>query len=249
MQGLDKASPSVDLPDSRTLAGRVRLNGRVELAVHPVDSSRWGDLTELFGPSGATRGCWCMARRLSSRERENAGNAENRAAMESLVRDGQPVGVLGYVDESPVAWCAVAPRSAYQAIIRSRTLPIDERDDATIWAINCLFVKAGHRKQSLTTPMIEAAVEYARRSGARIVEAYPVETPPGDLSFGLVGMFLDAGFEVYERDRTTSKRNVVVRRMLPRRSPGRTTRLLCRRQTEFLHRRRNHDHDDHSGGK
>lgn len=186
----------------------------MDIVIHPVERARWDDLTELFGRSGGSRGCWCMARRLPSAQLTTNGNAENRAALADLVQQGTPVGLIGYRDGNPAAWCAVAPRTEYYAIIRSRTLPIDEPDDESIWAVNCLFVKRGYRGQGLTLPMIEAAVEYARGSGARIVEAYPVQTPPGDFGRGLLSTFLAAGFTVYGKERTTSRRNVVVRRGL-----------------------------------
>jgi GNAT superfamily N-acetyltransferase len=184
------------------------------MEVHTVDQARWDDLVELFGPSGGTRGCWCMARRLPSREVARNGSAENRAALESFVQAGVPVGLIGYVDQRPAAWCAVAPRPEYHAIIHSRTLPIDDPADDTIWAVNCLFVKAGYRGRGLTLPMIEAAVEYARSLGARLIEAYPVKTMPGDPGRGVLTTFLDAGFTPYAEPRTQAKRNVVVRRTL-----------------------------------
>jgi GNAT superfamily N-acetyltransferase len=190
------------------------LNSRMDMAIHPVDHARWDDLTELFGPSGGSRGCWCMARRLPSKVLATNTSADNRAALERLVRENVPVGLIGYLDERPAAWCAVAPRPEYYAVVHSRTLPVDDPDDGSIWAINCLFVKSGYRRQGLTLPMIEAAIEYAGRSGARMVEAYPVQTPPGDLGRGLLSTFLAAGFSVYGKERTTSRRNVVVRRSL-----------------------------------
>jgi hypothetical protein len=98
----------------------------MELVARGVDEGRWDDLVELFGPSGGTRGCWCMARRLPAAEVAANGGTENRAALEGFVRAGTPVGLIGYVDERPVAWCAVAPRTEYYAIVHSRTLPIDE---------------------------------------------------------------------------------------------------------------------------
>lgn len=182
------------------------------IAVRVVDAGRWDDVVELFGPRGGTRGCWCMARRLPASQVNANGNAENRAALEEFVRTGSPVGVIGYVDDQPAAWCAVAPRTEYYAVLHSRTLPIDEPDDDTIWAINCLFVKSGFRGQGATQPMVEAAVEYARASGARIVEAYPIKSMPGDSGRGMLSTFLSAGFTVYGEDRTNAKRNVVVRR-------------------------------------
>ncbi|MET9276125.1 GNAT family N-acetyltransferase [Kribbella sp. NPDC003557] len=186
----------------------------MDLVARAVDQARWDDLVELFGPSGGTRGCWCMARRLPSAQATANGSAENRAALEGFVAAGSPVGLIGYVDARPAVWCAVAPRTEYYAIVHSRTLPIDDPDDDTIWAINCLFVKSGYRRQGLTSPMIDAAVEYARSSGARIVEAYPIKTLPGDPGRGLLSTFLAAGFTQHAENRTTARRNVVVRRTL-----------------------------------
>jgi GNAT superfamily N-acetyltransferase len=155
-----------------------------------------------------------MARRLPSAQVAANGSAENRAALQSFVESGSPVGLIGYVDERPAVWCAVAPRAEYHAIVHSRALPIDDPGDESIWAINCLFVKRGYRRQGLTSPMIDAAVEYARSSGARIVEAYPVKALPGDPGRGVLSTFLAAGFTTYAEDRTSARRNVVVRRTL-----------------------------------
>ncbi|MER7251816.1 hypothetical protein [Kribbella sp. NPDC000426] len=137
--------------------------------VHPVDQARWDDLVELFGPSGATRGCWCMARRLPPRE--FGGSDENRAALEGFVQAGMPVGLIGYVDGRPAAWCAVAPRPEYYAIVHSRTLPIDDPDDDTIWAVNCLFVKRGYRGRARRRGL--SGEDDAGRSGARRAEHIP----------------------------------------------------------------------------
>ncbi|HWD79623.1 MAG TPA: GNAT family N-acetyltransferase [Kribbella sp.] len=184
------------------------------LVTRVADRATWDDLVELFGPSGGTRGCWCMARRLPAATVAANGSAENRAALRDLVQAGEPVGLIGYVENRPAAWCAVAPRPEYYAVVHSRTLLIDEPDDRTIWAINCLFVKRGYRGQGLTLPMIEAAVDHARTAGARAVEAYPIKTMPGDPGRGVLSTFLTAGFVVHAEHRTTAKRSVVVRRPL-----------------------------------
>ena len=155
-----------------------------------------------------------MARRLPASTVAANGSAENRAALEGFVQAGVPVGLIGYVDGRPAVWCAVAPRTEYAAIVRSRVLPMDEPEDETIWAINCLFVKSGYRGRGLTSPMVDAAVEYARNEGARIVEAYPVKAMPGDPGRGVLSTFLASGFTTYAEDRTSAKRNVVVRRTL-----------------------------------
>ncbi len=69
-----------------------------------------------------------------------------------------------------------------------------------MWSIVCVVVRGGHRKQGVTTPLIEGAVEYAASRGAPAVEAYPVD-PTGrmDPTMAFVGtrsMFEQAGFEV-----------------------------------------------------
>lgn len=184
------------------------------LVTRVAEHARWNDLLELFGPNGGTSGCWCMARRLPAATVAANGSAENRAALQEFVQAGEPVGLIGYVEDRPAAWCAVAPRPEYYTVVHSRTLPIDEPDDPSIWAINCLFVKRGYRGQGLTLPMIEAAVEYARTAGARIVEAYPVKAMPGDPGRGVLSTFLTAGFTPYAEERTSAKRNLVVRRPL-----------------------------------
>lgn len=159
---------------------------------------------------------WLLVHGAPAAGQRICGNAENRAALRGLIDDGRPIGLIGYLAGDPVAWCSVAPRTAFQPIVRSRSFPIDEPDDESIWAVNCIFVKAGHRRTGLTALMVEAAVDYATGNGARIVEAYPTESLPGDISRGLLSTFLGAGFSVYARDRTTSKRHVVVRRTIKR---------------------------------
>ena len=184
------------------------------LEARPVDTERWDDVVALFGPSGIARGCWCMARRLPSSEFQANGTTGNRSALERLIRDREPVGLLFYTDGAPIAWCAVAPRSAHGPILRSTTLPIDDPEDPSIWAVTCLFVKPGRRRQGLTLSMVQEAVGYAAASGARIVEAYPAHSMPADPSRGTLNVFLQAGFEVHAKERTTAKRNVVVRHRL-----------------------------------
>ena len=56
-----------------------------ERSFSPVTPENWLDLERLFGPRGASGGCWCMWWRTSRREFEANGNEGNRKAMRSLV--------------------------------------------------------------------------------------------------------------------------------------------------------------------
>ncbi|MDI3339329.1 MAG: hypothetical protein QJR03_02230 [Sphaerobacter sp.] len=90
--------------------------------VRPATPDRWPDLERLFGPRGATAGCWCMWWRLSRAEFSRQTAAGRRAGLAAIVAAGDQPGLLAYVGDEPVAWCAVAPRERYPALERSCTL-------------------------------------------------------------------------------------------------------------------------------
>ncbi len=163
----------------------------------PVTPELWGDLEQLFGERGACGGCWCMWWRIKRREFEEQQGAGNKMAMRAIVERGEIPGILGYVDKRPVAWCSVAPREAFPVLDRS---PILKRvDDEPVWSIVCFFVDRSFRRQGMSSKMLHAAVDFAAKRGARIVEAYPVvpkkkQAPDIYIYTGLVSIFVKAGF-------------------------------------------------------
>jgi GNAT superfamily N-acetyltransferase len=83
-------------------------------------------------------------------------------------------------------------------------------DSQPVWSIVCFFVAPASRRRGVTAALLRAAVEHARRRGAKIVEGYPVD-PDGNYPdtfayVGLISAFRRAGF-----------------REVARRSPGRPT--------------------------
>jgi GNAT superfamily N-acetyltransferase len=185
------------------------------LSFKPLTPARWDDLEALFGPRGACGGCWCMWWRLP-RARYNASKGEgNRKAFRKIVLSGETSGIIAYRGTQPVGWCAVAPRDRFPALDRSRVLaPVD---DKPVWSITCFFVAREHRGHGITAALIRAAVGFARRKGARIMEAYPVDPAGGRTAdafvyTGLVSTFTAAGFtEVARR----SPKRAVYRMTLP----------------------------------
>src|SRR5262245_21703722 len=92
-------------------AGAAKVIG---MRIEPATADKWADLEELFGPNGASSGCWCMYFRTTSQEYSegcrNSGAINRRGLQARLDRD-PPAGLLGYdEDDVPVGWCAVAPR-------------------------------------------------------------------------------------------------------------------------------------------
>jgi GNAT superfamily N-acetyltransferase len=188
----------------------------VSIEVRTADAGRWTDLEALFGPSGAYSGCWCMWFRVSGREFGRNGNAGNRAALEALVRGGEPVGLLAYVEGAPAGWAAVAPRSAYHRILRSPALRPTDPDEAGVWSVPCFFVGRPHRRAGVAAALLDAAVGHARAEGATVLEGYPVDTgagrapPAAELYTGTVEQFARAGF--FRHARPATGRRVVMRR-------------------------------------
>jgi GNAT superfamily N-acetyltransferase len=155
-----------------------------------------------------------MAWRLARKEWEAGKGAGNKKALKKIVAKGEIPGIIGYVNDEPVAWCAVAPREVYSALERSRVLkPID---DEPVWSISCLFVLKPYRRKGISAQMLEGAVAFAKSCGARIVEGYPIEpfsvrTPDPFIWTGTPSAFRKAGFK--EAARRSKTRPIMRRRV------------------------------------
>lgn len=137
--------------------------------------------------------------------RQGSGEANRHAARE-LARSGEPVGLLAMDDGNAVGWVAVAPRSAYQRLERSMVAapPTPDEDLTGVWSVTCFYIHRTARGRGIGAELLDAAVRYATKRGARVVEAYPVDTrgaktTSADLYHGTLSMFLDAGFVLVER--------------------------------------------------
>ena len=116
----------------------------IELSFEPLTIEKWGDFVSLFGERGACGGCWCMLWRLSRKEFESQKGDTNKLAMKTIVAAGEVPGILVYHNSEAIGWCALAPRSRYPALLRSRILqPVD---DQQCWSIACLFIKKPFKK-------------------------------------------------------------------------------------------------------
>lgn len=143
------------------------------IEIEPVTTDRWQDLAQFFQSHGNPNYCWCMTWRLSSTSFREKSSAQRRASLQERVEAGEPIGMLAYRQGEPIAWCSVAPRKTYGRLERSRS--IMRVDDRNCWSIACLFIAPAVRGSGLSTRLLQAAVEYARKEGAEVVEGYPVE--------------------------------------------------------------------------
>lgn len=172
--------------------------------IKPVTAARWEDLVELFGPSGAYSGCWCMFPRLSGAEFSKNGNKGNKAAMQRIVKRNEVPGLLAYDGGRPVGWISLGPREEFGRILRSPLFkPLDERP---VWSVVCFFIGHEHRGRGVGKALLGAAIEYARKQGAQTLEAYPVDTKglhlegeEPSLFYGTQRIYEQAGFKVVAR--------------------------------------------------
>lgn len=191
--------------------------------VTPANEASCGDIAAIFGTRGEAARCQCQRYKLQPRE--SFGSVPAAARAERLRRQtncghssaGTTSGLIAWMDREPVGWCAVEPRSAYPGLLRVYRVPWIDRNedkaDSSVWALTCIFARAGYRRQGVSRALAKAAVGFARARGARAIEGYPMLTEPGqevawgELHVGARGIFAAAGF--VEVSRPTPRRAVM----------------------------------------
>ena len=188
------------------LLAMVKETNARSIRFHTATASRWSDLEELFGERGACGGCWCMFWRVPRKQFDAGKGAGNKRVLKSIVKAGHKPGIIAYAGKEPIGWCAVAPRETYVGLETSRLLkPVDDRP---VWSISCLFIRKPHRRKGLSAKLIRAAVDFAAKHGATVVEGYPAEPsmeqmPDAFLWHGVPSAFRAAGFkEVLRRSQS-----------------------------------------------
>jgi len=190
------------------------------ISVVPANEASWADLQAIFGTRGPGARCQCQRYKLRPREFFAGFPAEDRASRLREQTDcgnpgsGPTSGLVAYLGGEPVGWCAVEPRLAYPGLVRNHRVPWADREqdkaDDSVWAVTCLFTRAGFRKRGISRALARAAVDFARERGARAIEGYPMTTKnaiPEELHVGTEGVFAAAGFT--EVSRPTLRRAVM----------------------------------------
>jgi GNAT superfamily N-acetyltransferase len=191
-----------------------------EITVVPANEASWEDLQSVLGTRGQGSRCQCQRYKLQPRESFVSFPAEERAhRLREQTDCGHPEttttsGLVAYLDGEPVGWCAVEPRTAYPSLLRNGRVPwagrAEDKTDESVWAVTCLFTRAGYRRRGVSRALARAAVDFARGRGARAVEGYPMTTKNAieeELHVGTEGVFAAAGF--VEVNRPTLRRVVM----------------------------------------
>jgi len=178
----------------------------------PANEASCEDLQAIFGTRGQASRCQCQRYKLQPRESFASFPVEERAhRLRQQTECGHPAsettsGLVAYVDEEPAGWCAVEPRTAYTGLVRNNRVPwlnrAEDKADDSVWAVTCLFARAGFRRRGISRALVRAAVDFARERGARAIEGYPMTTTEvisEELHVGTRGVFAAAGFTEVSR--------------------------------------------------
>lgn len=198
-----------------------------DLRIVPADEASWEDLRAVFGTRGDSARCWCQRYKMAPGESwASAGDEELAARLRTQIGCEEPAadgttGLVAYLEDEPVGWCAVETRTAYPRLLRNVRVPWEGRKEdksaPSVWALTCFVVRAGFRREGVSRALALAAVEHARSNGAQAIEGYPMlvelgeKVLPVELHVGSRSVFTDAGFEEVSHP---TPRRVVMRRAL-----------------------------------
>lgn len=173
-----------------------------------IADAPWHDVQTVFGTRGDPSSCWCQYFKMTNTEWKTASRETCEPVLKQQVHDlDYAPGVLAYLDGEPVGWCAVEPRVHYSRLGRMKVVAAspERPDDPSVWAVTCFVVRVGFRRRGIGGALLAGAVDHARRGGARVVEAYPVDpsqrerVSSADLYHGIVSQFEANGFREVAR--------------------------------------------------
>lgn len=193
------------------------------ITVVPANEASWEDLEAILGAARChSVRCYCQRFKIAASKWKQTEDDERAFLLRSETNCGNPEaettsGLVAYLDDEPVGWCAMEPRTAYIKLSSSRvpwTGRNEDKKDDSVWAITCFAVRNGYRRRGITYELTRAAVDFARQRGARAVEGYPMITVPGkeitwgELHVGSRNAFVAAGFREVTQP---TERRVVMR--------------------------------------
>ncbi|MCW5875436.1 MAG: GNAT family N-acetyltransferase [Anaerolineales bacterium] len=194
------------------------------LTILPANQASWDDLIAILGPARCHgKPCYCQRFKIHERNWRLVGDEERADRLRaqthcSDAQASQTSGLVAYLGDEPVGWCAVEPRPVYENLMLRKWLWVGREDedenDESVWAVTCFIVRNGYRRRGFTYALALAAVDFARQRGARALEAYSMITHPGktitwgELHVGSYNIFEEAGFRKISQP---SKRRIIMR--------------------------------------
>lgn len=179
------------------------------ITIEPATADRFDDAQQALTGGGDGKSCQCQWWTLTNAQFDATSQDERRELLRDEMADAPPPALIAYVDGEPAGWVRVGPRTRQLRLARTRAFAASEEpwEDEGVWAVTCFVVRREHRHQGLNAELLDAALDYARAAGARVVEAYPKDPragkkiPVNDLYHGVLSTFEAAGFREVARPR------------------------------------------------
>ena len=180
------------------------------ITIEPATPGRFDDVEHALTGGGDGRSCQCQWWTLTNAQFQETSTEQREQLLRDEVTAGPPPGLIAYVDGEAAGWVRVGPRTGQPRLARTKNYTSSSEepwDDDSVWAVTCFVVRREHRREGLNARLLDAAVEHARKHGARLIEAYPIDPdagkkkPANELYHGVVSTFADAGFREVARPR------------------------------------------------
>lgn len=176
------------------------------LSYRELQPSDWPALEALFGPNGASSGCWCMWWRIERGGQlwERTKGAPARKEFRRRVQEQEAHGILAWDGARAVGWATYGPRRDFPRLETVRAFRVADPD--AVWSIPCFFIHRDLRGHGVCRGLLQAVLAAARQQGAKVLEAYPVTTTADGRkvasAFAYTGpmrIFEAAGFQEVQR--------------------------------------------------
>lgn len=172
-----------------------------EIRVSEASSERFADVEHALTGGGDGGSCWCQWWMLPNKDFDAITSDERRDMLRRDLDAPVASALVAYIDDVPAGWVKVSARPDQPRLARTRAFQQSPEpfDDSSVWAITCFVVRREFRGEGVSTVLLSAAVDHARRHRARVIEAYPVDTAAkktssNDLFHGNLSSFIAAGF-------------------------------------------------------
>jgi GNAT superfamily N-acetyltransferase len=180
------------------------------ITIEPATSDRFDDAQHALTGGGDGASCQCAWWTLTNAQWQASSREEREALLRKEMADAPPPALIAYVDGDAAGWIRVGPRARQVRLGRTRDFTAHSQEtweDESVWAVSCFVTRREHRGEGLNAKLLDAAIDFARAQGARVIEAYPTEPidatgkkrPANDLFKGVVSTFENAGFREVAR--------------------------------------------------
>ncbi len=149
-------------------------------------------------PEWAT--CYCTFYTLKGplEKWENRTGQQNRVAAEQQIKDGYLKGFLAYDGDVPVGFCNVNAKESY-FFDKYRT-EINNIGTAGTVSIVCFVIDPDFRRKGISRLLLEAAIDYYKKSDYNIIESYPSSNTlkEADNYHGFTKLYKEKGFKAVD---------------------------------------------------